>query len=710
MIGRRFTFTPVRYRLRAVSLGCVALLSSAVLLTGVPRNAGWSLLLISIDTLRADHLGAYGYRPSVTPYLDEISRQSALFEDVITPVPLTLPAHTAMLTSEYPPVNGVRDNGEALRASVPTMAQQLYDHGFQTAAFVGSFILDRRFGLAKGFENYWGNFRIDRFPGQDPGSVEIRGDFVASAAEHWILTHSSPRFFVFVHFYDLHGPYLLPAEWRRKFPGRIYDGELAYVDNLIGRLWAMLETKGIARRTVLIITADHGEGLGDHGEWNHGYFLYRSTLHVPLLIRFPDGRCAGQRATPVVRLIDIAPTAFSTLGIPIPRSFEGRSLMGDLAGRPLAPLNAYAETLYPYRHFHTAPLFALTSARYEYIQSPRSELYRLATDPREEHNLAPTSQALAESMQEELHGSVAAMGPAHSAFSALSPQTVELLKSLGYVGMSSAPVVYAGSHEELPDPKDRIALYQEFQRALELQGHGDYRDSALRLDQIASHDPKLVSVQIEAGLAWQRLHEDSRAIADFKAALRYQPESALAHYDLGISLGNLHEEARAVSELDVATQIQPWLSQAYTARGLDLARMGKLREAVTALSRALRIDPSDFTACLNRGKLEMVQQEWDVAASDVARARNLEPRSGPAHEALGTLAFYRGDLKRALAEYRESLRLDPTSSTAHSSLGLLYAKLGRTADARTQFQRALALDPRNQDALEGLVAILHRHE
>ncbi|MGH9328174.1 MAG: sulfatase-like hydrolase/transferase [Terriglobia bacterium] len=661
-----------------------------------------NLILISIDTLRADHLGAYGYRPSVTPNLDRIARKSVVFEHVITPVPLTLPAHTALFTSEYPPANGVRDNGEALPASVPTLAQQLQSHGFSTAAFVSSFILDRRFGLAKGFDEYWGDFHIDRYPGRDPGSVAIRGDRTASAAEQWMLAHRSKRFFVFLHFYDLHGPFLLPGIWRKRFAGDLYDGELAYVDSLIGQLWATLKAKGIAQQTLLIITADHGEGLGEHCEWNHGFFVYQSTLHVPLLIHFPGDRYAGRRVSSVARLIDIAPTACRALGVPVPRSFEGQNLMDEIVGQPEAPLVAYSETLYPYLHFHTAPLFALTNAKYEYIQAPRPELYNLIVDPREEHNLAGAAPALAAAMREQLDGVMAAVGPRHRANSALSPQTIALLRSLGYVGTLSAPGAPGPAAEGLPDPKDRIAAYREFQRALELQNQGDYRGSADRLDKIASRYPNLVSVQIEAGLAWQRLHEDSKAVVHFRAALRTNPEDALAHYDLGVSLGNLHQEPEAIRELDLATRLHPWFSQAYTAEGLDLANIGNFPGAITALSRTLQIDPSDFRAVLARGKVEAIERDWQAAASDLARACSLEPRSGSAHEALGTLAFYQGQFKRALEEYEESLRLNPDSSTTHSSLGLLYAKLGQTAEARAEFHRALSLDPKNQDAIEGL--------
>ena len=258
-------------------------------------NFRWNLLLISVDTLRADRVGAYGYSGAITSNLDQLAREGMLFEQVFTPVPLTLPAHASLFTGVYPPANGVRDNGEALPSSVPTLAEHLRANGFDTAAFVGAFVLDRRFGLARGFDEYWGEFPLYRYGGRDPGTIQFRGDRVEQAATEWIADHRLRPFFAFVHFYDLHGPYLLPEPWRERFPGRLYEGEVAYVDSLVGQLWKEMLNQGLAGRTLLVVTSDHGEALGDHGEQNHGFLLYRSTTHVPLIIRFPDGRYAGER-------------------------------------------------------------------------------------------------------------------------------------------------------------------------------------------------------------------------------------------------------------------------------------------------------------------------------------------------------------------------------------------------------------------------------
>jgi arylsulfatase A-like enzyme/Tfp pilus assembly protein PilF len=662
----------------------------------------WNLLLISVDTLRADHLGAYGYH-SVSPNLDRLAKEGAVFDEAFTAIPLTLPAHASLLASAYPPENGVRDNGEVLPASVPTLAEQLRAHGFETGAFVSSFVLDHRFGLARGFAEYWGEFPLYRFAGADPGTIQIRGDRVENAAADWITRHRASRFFAFVHFYDLHGPYLLPAAWRARFPGRIYDGELAYVDDLIRQLWDALLRQGLADRTLLVITADHGEGLGDHGELNHGFLLYRSTTKVPLIIRFPDRRWAGKRVGAVARLIDVAPTVCALLGVPPASSFQGRSLAPEISGQTRPAVLAYSETLYPYRQFHSAPLYAIRSGAFTFIKAPRPELYDVRKDPAELHNLIQTNQAMANTLRAELDGLTASLAHGSPAASP-SPEVFDQLKSLGYVGTSSPRNPPPQGDFSLPDPKDRIALYRQLQRAREMESQGDIRRAAARFEEIARQDPALIIVQIEAGLARQHLGQQETAMDHFRAALQVDPQNALAHYDLGISLGNLHRVPEAAREFEVATSLAPEYSRAFTALGSSYAQVGNIPKAVAALDRALAIDSTDLEARLNRGNLYLQMRDWKKSEADLRAAVALEPNNAEVHHALGTMKFYQGDSDTALEEYRRALELAPGSAAIHADLGLLYRKLGRNGEASAEFHRALLLDPNNPTAAEGLRA------
>jgi len=611
-----------------------------------------------------------------------------------------LPAHASLLTGEYPASHGVRDNGEALADSVPTLAEHLRVHGFRTAAFVSGFVLDRRFGLARGFEDYWSEFQLYRHPGKDPGTIQVRGDAVEAAVEEWIAGHSSDRFFAFVHFYDLHGPYLLPEPWKSRFATRLYDGELAFTDDLIGRLWAKLEKLGVADHTMLLITSDHGEGLGDHGERNHGFFLYNSTIHVPLIVHLPGRLYSGLKVRSVVSLIDVAPTICSLLGVPLLPSFQGRSLVAELEGKPVSTATAYSETLYPYRHFNTAPLYALTSQRYSFVLAPRRELYDLALDPKQSVNLALQSSAVADTLAEQLKKFVSK--PARKIAPQMTPEETRALQSLGYVGVSSTGTPGTSEQIRLSDPKDRIELFGKFQDALALGYQGDLQASAKQLEKIASSDPSLVNVQIEAGLVRRRLNQELAALPHFEAAVRADPANALAHFHLGVCLGNLNRDAEAEQELAEATRIQPWFSQAYTARGLALARQGNLASARASFDRALALDNEDFDAFLNRGKLLTITGKWDDAHNDLQRALALEPNSAQTHQAIGTLAFHRGSLNEALKEYRRALSLDASNASIHADLGLLYQRLGKNGEAREEFRKALALDPTNQQAINGL--------
>ncbi len=509
-----------------------------------------NVVLVSIDTLRADHIGCYGFKTSASPAIDALARESVVFENAYTPVPLTLPAHTSLLTGLYPNRHGVHDNGETLPASIHTLAEAFSGGGYETAAFIGSFILDRRFGLSRGFANeFAGNFDLHKHAGDDPGAVQIRGDRVEKEAEEWLNKPHIKPFFLFVHFYDLHGPFLMPAAWRDRYRPDLYDGELAYVDSLIGALWARLNASNQAQRTVLLITSDHGEGLGEHGETNHGFFVYHSTTHVPLIVRFPYRRAAGKRVAGVVRLIDVAPTLLAAAGLKPPQPVDGVSLMDAIDRNGKLDLNAYSETIYPYRHFHCTPLMAWTTREYSFIQAPRQELYANRTDPAESRSIASDHPEIASELSQKVRpfaeGLRNAMAPP------LSSDTLAKLKSLGYLAGTSAGV------GKLADPKDRIKLFVEYQDALAREGAGRVEAAISAFEHVLSVDPAIAGARIELGLARQRIHRDGDAVKDFTAALGLDPRNALAHYNLAISLGNLHDDNGAIKEFDLTIALSP---------------------------------------------------------------------------------------------------------------------------------------------------------
>jgi tetratricopeptide (TPR) repeat protein len=437
--------------------------------------------------------------------------------------------------------------------------------------------------------------------------------------------------------------------------------------------------------------------LGDHGESNHGFLVYHSTTHVPLLIRFPDGRASGKRISSIVRLIDVGPTLLAASGLPPLHSPDGVSLLDAIDRDGKLDLSAYSETVYPYRHFHCTPLMAWTTRDHSFVQAPREELYDNRTDPGEKINLLASNLAKYQQLASDVREKVRpfAEGLRNGAVPA-SPDVLAKLKSLGYLGGVSA------GQGRLADPKDRIKLFGDYQAALASEAAGHVATAIDGLQRVLAVDPAIVGARIELGLARQRLHRDEEAVNDFRIALRFDPRNALVHYNLGISLGNLQEDKGAIEEFDLAVALSPSFSRAFVGRGLAQARTGRLREAIDSLSAALSIDANDFDALYNRGSLFGALGQFDACRRDLAAAAAAEPDNAGVLVALGTLEMHLGDDSAALTKYQNAVLLAPRLSSAHSGLGLLYRKLGEPAKATAELKKALELDPNNSDAREAL--------
>jgi choline-sulfatase len=363
-----------------------------------------NLLLVTLDTTRADRIHAYGFEDIETPNLDRLAREGVLFEQAISPAPLTLPAHSSIFTGTFPPAHGVRDNGGFfLDESQTTLAERLQARGFTTGGFVGAYVLDHKWGIAQGFQTYFDDFDLSKYQSLSLGSVDRPGNEVADKALAWLDGIGSKRFFGWVHFYDAHSPYDPPEPFKSRYAGHPYLGEIAFVDSQLGRLLAYLDAHHLADRTIVVVMGDHGESLGEHGEGTHGFFVYQATMHVPLLIRTPYDTMAGRRVADTVRSIDILPTALELLGVKPSDPLEGTSVVPLMTGaKKELGLAAYSEAIYPRFHFGWSDLRALTSGRFVYVAAPRPELYDLQQDPGELHNVYPDRQALGDRMNQEL--------------------------------------------------------------------------------------------------------------------------------------------------------------------------------------------------------------------------------------------------------------------------------------------------------------------
>ena len=362
----------------------IALLALAALAcrTGYAQRSS-PVILISVDTLRADHLSCYQTRAQPTPHIDGLARNGTLFSQVSSPFPLTLPAHVALFTSTYPFANGVQDNGVPLTSKVATIATVLKSAGYRTGAFVGSFVLDQRFGLNRGFDVYDGPIPVRS---KTTGEIDRKrpGAQVAGAAMRWVARNDTAPFFLFLHLYDLHMPYDLPLNPALRHGETGYSAELASVDKVVGDFVAFLTRRGLLDKALIVFTSDHGEGLGEHGESTHGFFTYQSTLHVPLIVKWPAGaKLVQQSIVPgAASLLDVAPTILNALGLQIPGEMRGRSLIAASGEREI-----YSESLYARKHFGCSTLRSMRVGRYKYIAAPKPELYDLSNDPQELRNV-----------------------------------------------------------------------------------------------------------------------------------------------------------------------------------------------------------------------------------------------------------------------------------------------------------------------------------
>jgi len=582
-----------------------------------------TVVLVSIDTLRADHLGLYGDRRAETPVLDALAREALVFDAAWSPVPLTLPAHASMLTGRYPPRHGVRANGvHRLAASVPVVAESLARAGFRTAAFIGGFPLHSRFGLARGFEVY-----DDELPSSARAAhyPERRGDEVLERALGWLRGQDpGARLFVFVHFYDPHDEYDPPPPFAARFADRPYDGEIAYVDGLVGRLEAELERQGRWRDAIVLVCSDHGEGLGDHGEDTHGLLLYESTLRVPLLLK-AAGVSAGRAPEPV-SIVDVSPTILARAGLAPLAGADGV----DLAGRRDPGRELYAETLAPLLDHGWSGLRALRRGRWKLVDAARPELFDLDRDPGEQRDLwASAGEGAA--LRRDLHAMASGWGQAREERAPLDRAAREALASLGYASGpgETPPDVGAGR----PDPRTRMDVVRELDAAGSLP---DSREALRRLGALARRAP-------ESNLVWRRMAGLLMASGDFEAALRaYETAGRLGYRgeDLaeamadaclrsGEALAARGELARARGRLEEGGRLAPGRADLIHALGVVQARSGRLAEALASFDRATGARPEFASAWFSKGlALERLGRRAEARGA-YARFLALAPSSSP---------------------------------------------------------------------------------
>jgi len=696
--------------------GCWVALSIVSLVQGQVNDSRKTvhdvpIILVSVDTLRADRLSCYGYRGRPTPNIDSLARHATLFSDASALIPLTLPSHVSLLTSTYPFSNGVIDNGEQLDPGVITLASVLKSRGYRTAAFVGGFVLDRRFGLNQGFDLYDSPFDVHRQAGSDPGDIKRLGSDVVADASKWLNRNSDRPFFAFVHLYDLHTPYNLPPSFRAgQSTPPDYEVELGYVDEILGDFWKFLRQSGLLDKCLIVFTSDHGEGLGEHGESSHGYFIYGSTIRVPLIFHWPARAVTFQsRISAPVSLIDVAPTILEFLGVRPPNEFQGRSMFRYLK-RPSkttsskVPEQIYSTSEYGRLHFGVSELRSLRVGDYKYIDAPKPELYNLEEDLGETKNLYLTKKPEADTLRQlllELLGHYRSQANSRPK-PVLAPDVIERLHSLGYVEANN---VRSSDATPMPDPKDRIAAFEDYGRGLMLASFGRIEESNAILEPLLAQFPDLVDVSLCLGFNKQRQGQFAESVALFKRALIQDPLSAVAHFDLAVSYYAMGKSDEASKELEETLAVAPYYTRALELLGTIALQRGDYAVGRTRFTEILKFSPDDYAANLKLGVVATMQAKWDEAELHLKAAIKTDPESAEAHNTLGSVYLYENKVDNAADELVEAIRINPKFAGAHYNLGLVRAKQGRRADAIREFEETLSVDPAFRAAQEALTRL-----
>ncbi len=621
------------------NLVVLLVIASSGVAFGVPPN----IILITLDTTRADRMGFLGSSRGLTPNLDILAKQSIVFTRAYAQVPLTTPSHAALLTGTYPQFNHVEDLGSRLQVEIPYLPDLLHRHGYHTAAFVGAQILDPAStapGFERGFDVYDANFHRRKLGEDRYQSVERRAEDVADRALGWLSHNQKGPFFIWLHFYDPHDPYDPPEPFKAHYASAPYDGEIAYTDSVVGSIMDVLQRHGLYQNAVIAVAADHGEAFGEHGEQRHGVFLYDETIHVPLLLKLPSGRLAGKRVEDRVALADVAPTLLEAAGIPAPSTMQAHSLypstaksVADKGPKPIE-WPVYSESNYSHRTFGWAELRSWRTGKYLYVQAPRRELYDESSDPGANKNLADVSKAVADTLAAQLDEFRLKTRSRQTEAFKLDPAQTENLRALGYLATDSAETD-SGTKPTI-DPKDRIEVAVRFHRALAEMEEDRYDEAIAEFRAVVRLEPDMGSGYLELGRALVRNHQDEEALQTLKVAAQKLPASGMAHYELGLLLAKEKQWDAALNEMKAAVASSPGSALFHFDLAVLQTRLKQIPEASAEYEKAIAIDPDYFEAYLTYGKLLLLEGHLDAALAKLKSAVRVRPESADGHRALAT--------------------------------------------------------------------------
>ncbi len=645
------------------------------------RNPTPNVLIITVDTLRPDALGWVSGR-NATPAIDRVASEGFRFPSAVAPVPLTFPSHAAIFTGFLPRRLGLRDNGQMLGAKPETLAEILKRSGYATAAFVSGYPLASEFGLDRGFDHY-----DDRLTGKSGEDLERRASATTESAIAW-LRGARPPWFVWIHYYDPHFPYEPPSELLGPGARGSYDGEVAFVDRAIGELRSALGTT--TGDLLTVFAGDHGESLGEHGEGTHGFFIYDSTVLVPLLFHFPGRIVTGESRAPA-RLTDVAPTILDLLGLPPLREADGVSLAPMLAGKKQEIPAAYVETYQPWTSYGWSPLHAVRHEEWKFIAAPRPELYRLDADPGEHRNLFGTAVEKERELQ-VLRRRIEARPEVSSADSVTDPEALARLRSLGYLGAGRSSAEPSGAG--LRDPKDGALL-----RALITKGDVALRDGNPRaalasFEVVLKEEPENRFALLRSAAALLALGRAEAALPRLEKATRLDPALADARSLFADALLKARRPQRAAEQAMELARLQPRNAEAWAKLGTALGLSGKPEEAARALTRSVELDPENSGFLARLAFAQHAAGQISLAAASLQRLAKLTgderfPHAG----ALGILLVQLGQKEKARGWLAKSRPREGDFPNARWELAILELDRGRIDEARQALREALSAAP-----------------
>jgi len=694
---------------RAPFIAGAVLIAAAVLLIVLLRREkpdfahlrggrDFNIILITVDTLRADKVGCYGNPDVKTPAMDAFAAAGIRFENCIAQTPLTLPSHTTLLTGTLPIYHSVRDNGGfVVPSELVTMAETFKAEGYETAAFVAAYVLDSKWGLDQGFESYFDKFDLSRFEKISLAEVQRPANEVVDEVIRWLGTKRNGKFFAWVHLYDPHTPYAPPEPFLGEYPQSPYLGEIAYADSQIARLWDYIGQAGLRDDLFLVLAADHGESLGEHEEGTHGFFIYQAALHVPLIVVMPFEGLRGVTSPETVGLVDVMPTVCEMAGIAAPVAVQGRSLVPSFFRSASAPRRlAYAETFYPRYHYGWSDLRSVQDGRFKLIIAPVPELYDLVQDPGEERNLVYLEKdvfadlsARAEALMRE-----AGQDALEVDLGQVDEETREKLAALGYVGSFMDSSKFAG--QKLANPKDKIGVFNELSRARESGLAGDPEEAIRTISAIIAEDPTIADAYFSFGNVLLKARRFEEAAEAFKKSLELKPDDSFAVINVAnadMARGRFDEAEKFVLDY-IARGFED--SQLYFLLGNLKVRHDQPDEAIRYFEKCLAANPRSASAhnalaavYLNRGReSDAAQAEEHLSAATAINPTLLSLRYNTAQ-----LRERQGRLAEAADLYLGELADAPKSHKALFNLSRVYRQMGREDDELATLKKTIEVEP-----------------